>query len=283
MLSMFLTNDVALFIVIPLILNFQDRIKNDTYKLIIYAAISVNVGSLLTPIGNPQNILLWTKWNISFFTFILNTLPLELIMISILVIFILIIFRKKPLEIDELNEKVKLNKNLAINSLILFPCFIFLMELRLEIYLIPIILISYFILDRNLMKDVNWLFLLTFILFFADVNLLIRLKPIYYFISGLNFEENIFTFFTFTIILSQIISNVPATILLLNFSSNYQAITWAVNIAGNGTLVSSFANIIALKIGKTRGLVMKFHEHSLLYLLISTSITLFIIFIFLIF
>ena len=64
LLSTFLTNDVTLFIVIPLTVGIQNLVKNDISKLIVFEAISVNVGSALTPIGNPQNLFLWYKWNI---------------------------------------------------------------------------------------------------------------------------------------------------------------------------------------------------------------------------
>ncbi|MCD6446337.1 DUF1646 family protein, partial [Candidatus Bathyarchaeota archaeon] len=78
-LSTFLTNDVTLFVVIPLTISLQNLVKNDLSKFVIFEAISVNIGSALTPIGNPQNLYLWHKWNISFISFITKMLPFVII------------------------------------------------------------------------------------------------------------------------------------------------------------------------------------------------------------
>lgn len=95
LLSTFLTNDVALFVVIPLTIGIQDLVKNDISKLIVFETISVNVGSALTPIGNPQNLFLWHNWNISFITFITEMLPLVIIFLAILFTFVWIVFPTK--------------------------------------------------------------------------------------------------------------------------------------------------------------------------------------------
>ncbi|MBW9221629.1 hypothetical protein KKP97_01070 [Methanothermococcus sp. SCGC AD-155-C09] len=72
----------------------QNLLKNDLSKLIIFEAISTNVGSTLTPIGNPQNLFLWQKWNISFMAFIIKTSPLVVLLFAILLIFAWIVFPK---------------------------------------------------------------------------------------------------------------------------------------------------------------------------------------------
>ena len=96
--STFLTNDVTLFIVVPLTISFQNMIKSDISKLIIFEAISVNAGSALTPIGNPQNIFLWHKWGISFIAFTIKMIPMVVILVTILLIFIWIFFESKRIE-----------------------------------------------------------------------------------------------------------------------------------------------------------------------------------------
>lgn len=94
-LSTFLTNDITLFIVIPLTMSIKNFIKNNISKFVIFETLSVNIGSSLTPIGNPQNLFLWHKWNIGFFLFIFKMLPLVIILIIILLIFAFIVFPDK--------------------------------------------------------------------------------------------------------------------------------------------------------------------------------------------
>jgi len=91
-LSMLVTNDITLFITVPLTLSLQKISENDYSKLIIFEAIAVNVGSALTPIGNPQNIFLWHQWGISFLVFVREMAPLVLIMSTILLIMTLLCF-----------------------------------------------------------------------------------------------------------------------------------------------------------------------------------------------
>ena len=76
LLSTFLTNDITLFITVPLTLSFQKILSNEIEKVVIFEAIAVNIGSLLTPIGNPQNMFLWHRWNISFAYFIVRMFTL---------------------------------------------------------------------------------------------------------------------------------------------------------------------------------------------------------------
>ncbi len=92
-LSPFLTNDIALFIVIPLTLSFKRFFKNEIYKLIIFEAIGVNVGSMLTPIGNPQNIFIWHRYDVSFLSFIYNVFPVFLVSFLILIVFLFLFFK----------------------------------------------------------------------------------------------------------------------------------------------------------------------------------------------
>lgn len=110
LLSTFLTNDVTLFIVIPLTLSIQKFVQNHISKFIIFEAISVNVGSTLTAIGNPQNLFLWHKWNISFTTFIIKVLPLVALLFAILLIFAWIVFPDKEIKFSEGTNDYKTQK-----------------------------------------------------------------------------------------------------------------------------------------------------------------------------
>jgi len=126
-LSMFLTNDITLFIMVPLTLAFSTQIKNDLTKLVIFEAIAVNVGSTLTPFGNPQNIFLFRQMDISVINFIQKMSIVFLPSIILLITFIFFSFPKKPLEIN-IKEHTNTDKFLFISSLLLFVIFIVSLE-----------------------------------------------------------------------------------------------------------------------------------------------------------
>ena len=116
-LSMFLTNDIALFIIVPLTLSLQDISDNDYSKMVVFEAIAVNVGSSLTPIGNPQNIFLWNKWGISFFDFIKELAPLILLLSVLLFIFTYFSFPSKQIKPNHSQHPVVKRKMFLILSL----------------------------------------------------------------------------------------------------------------------------------------------------------------------
>ncbi|SQA96453.1 Inner membrane protein YbiR [Cedecea neteri] len=103
-LSTFLTNDVALFIIVPLTITLKKLCSVPASKLIIFEALAVNAGSLLTPIGNPQNILLWGHSGISFGAFTWQMAPLALAMIASLLILAWICFKPKTVELPRRSE-----------------------------------------------------------------------------------------------------------------------------------------------------------------------------------
>jgi len=123
LLASFLTNDIALFIVIPLTLEIQRRVKKDLEKLVILEAIAVNVGSSLTPIGNPQNLYLWHVQHITFLQFVIQMLLPALLSFILLLIFALILFPKRKVEIIEGYEKTR-DKKIFIISLSILIAFI---------------------------------------------------------------------------------------------------------------------------------------------------------------
>jgi len=116
--SMFLTNDITLFIIVSFTLSFSKIIKSDLTKLIIFEAIAVNVGSSLTPFGNPQNLFIFRQMDISIFDFIKMMSVIFLVMFILLISFTLFSFKNKKIDIL-LYEKIRVNKPLFYISLIL--------------------------------------------------------------------------------------------------------------------------------------------------------------------
>jgi len=132
-LSMFLTNDITLFIVVPLTLAFAKQLKSDLTKLIIFEAIAVNVGSALTPFGNPQNLFLFRQMDISHIEFVSKMALIVIPQMLLLIVFAFIAFKPKTLEI-KLQKEIEINKFLLVSSLILFLIFIVSLEFSLVRY-----------------------------------------------------------------------------------------------------------------------------------------------------
>ncbi len=275
-LSTFLTNDIALFIVVPLTLSMQNQIKNNISKLIIFEAIAVNVGSALTPIGNPQNLFLWHHWNISFIRFIINMLPLLAILLPILIIFAIIAFPYKTINLSnspaQKENAIPRNTNLFILSLILLIAYIIVLQLKYPIIILPIIFLTYLILYRQVIRKTDWLLLLLFIIIFIDFHLISIIPLITKTIKHINHNSPENTFILSTLI-SQAISNVPAAVLISKFDNHWLDITYGVNVGGNGLVIASLANIIAMRMAKNTKIWIKFHKYSILYLIITATLT----------
>jgi len=267
LLSMFLTNDIALFIIVPLTLSLQDISDNDYSKIVVFEAIAVNVGSSLTPIGNPQNIFLWHKWGISFPYFITELAPLILLLSVLLFIFTYLSFPSKRIKQNHTQYPVVERKIFLLSS-ILLVLFVFAIELKYEKCFLLIIGLLFLLFYRKIILKVDWVLVFIFIFIFIDIHLLSQLKISQNLFNQLNFN-NINTLFFSGAFLSQIISNVPTTVLLSQYSVDYKIIAYGVNIGGNGLLIGSFANLITLNFMKSKSKYFTFHLYSISFFFIS--------------
>ncbi len=267
LLSMVITNDVALLVLVPFTLSLQKYIARDIRKMVIFEALAVNAGSALTPIGNPQNLYLWQIWGIGFYDFVLLLLPLVLLLLTLLLFLALIFFPAKSLERMEVEGESRGDMRILYLSLLLLVALIALMDLHLEMYLIPFVFLAYIPYGRRVYPKVDWLLLLTFILLFLDFNALGHLPAISSFLMNRQIEGA--GAFTYGVLFSQFMSNVPAAVLLGNFTRDYRWLVWGVNLGGNGAIIASLANLIALRFVKDRRWMVEFHKYSLLYLLLS--------------
>jgi len=271
-LAMFFTNDIALFITVPLTLGFRNVIKNDVKKLIIFQALAVNVGSALTPIGNPQNLFLWHQWDISFFRFIGEMAPLFIVMSVVLVLFVWISFPSGKLSFHSRQSKNSVDTRMFILSITVLAGFIVSIEMEVTYYALAVIFFIYLIFYRKIFIKTDWALLLLFMVMFIDFHLMSEVPFVVKFVSRFALTRSSDSFFS-AILFSQVISNVPATIFISKFSSSWVAIAYGVNIGGNGLVLASLANIIALRFVKEREIWIDFHKYSILYLVITVTLT----------
>ncbi len=276
-LAMFLTNDIALFITVPLTLGFRDVVKNDVKKLIIFQALAVNVGSALTPVGNPQNLFLWHRWDISFFHFIREMAPLFAVMFVVLLVFIWISFPSRKLFFYSKQRKSGVDIRMFILSVVVLVGFIASIELGIAYYALAAVVFIYFFFYRKVFVKTDWALLLLFVVMFIDFHLMSEVLFVTKFISLFNLSQFSDTFLS-SLLFSQVMSNVPATIFMSKFSTGWLAIAYGVNVGGNGLVMASLANIIALRFVKGRRVWIDFHKYSLLYLLISGGLVYLIFF-----
>ncbi len=272
--SAFLTNDVSLFILVPITLHIQKYIKNDVGKMIIFEAIGVNVGSMLTPIGNPQNIYLFHKMQLNSIDFVIQMLPVFLILTIVLAVFVIFAFKGKLLlRTEESLVKRKRNSLLfTVSSVFIVLYFLFLNSPFAIYVLLALILLTYFLISKNVLRDSDWSLLALFCIMFIDFGVMARIPFIRNLMAQVNLNS-VKNLFGVSVLLSQIISNVPASIFLSNYSANYRIIAYGVNVGGNGIIIGSLANIIALRLSK-KNLFLEFHKYSVPFLIITFLIVL---------
>lgn len=239
--SMIIANDMALITFLPLgffVLNETGKKRYIAFCFIMQN-ISANLGGMLTPFGNPQNLYIFTRFDIPTFEFMgimLFPFILSVTLITVCCLFV-------PAEKIEISEKdtIALPKKRTIIYIVLFLAVV-LVVFRLVNYVIGLVLIlcAMLILDRDALKKVDYALLGTFACFFVFSGNMSRIEGVRSFISGL-LEAN-------TLLVSvcscQLISNVPSAILLSRFTQNYPALLVGVNIGGVGTLISSLASLI---------------------------------------
>ena len=203
--------------------------------------IAANLGGMLTPFGNPQNLYLYTVFEIPNLEFIKIMTPPFVIAIVLITICCLFV-KSEPLEME--NEKIELNPKKTVLYLLLFALSI-LIVFRGIPYWVGLLVIPFtlFFADRKALATVDYPLLLTFVFFFIFAGNMARIELVRNFFSYLLDKNTLL----FSVLSCQCISNVPSAILLSQFTTNYQDLLVGVNIGGVGTLISSLASLITLR------------------------------------
>ncbi len=265
LLSMVLTNDVALFVVVPLTLGVCRLTGMPVSRLVILEALAVNAGSALTPIGNPQNLFLWQLSGVSFLEFVVQMLPLVLILMVFLLVLTCSLFGRHPIRIGLGEQLAPLDARLFWCSLILYAPFLLLTDLRHAELAAMIVLLVFLLLRRAVLMRIDWGLLLVFVLMFIDLRLLSGLDIVREAMQSLGLEQPRHLYLT-AIAASQLISNVPAAIALVDYSRDWRVIAYGVNVGGFGLMVGSMANLIALRMCGERKAWLEFHWYAIPFL-----------------
>ena len=272
--SMLIANDMALLTFLPLGYFILHTTKKEKYLAFAFIMqnIAANLGGMLTPFGNPQNLYLYSKFNIPDAEFVSIMFPPFLVAIILITVCCLVFVKNEPLEIEE--KAASLPWGRVIIYLALFAIAI-LMVFRFMPYQVGLIIIplALLFLDRQALLQVDYGLLFTFVFFFIFAGNMGRIEAVREFFSYL---LNINTL-VFSAMSCQFISNVPSAILLSQFTENYRELLLGVNIGGAGTLIASLASLITFKEytkqdpKHTLGYVVKFTAFNFAFLIILTA------------
>ena len=249
--SMLLTNDVTLMAFVPLTL----VVLRSSSPLRIAWVVSLettaaNLGSMLTPIGNPQNLYLYGKTQMSVGTFILLMLPYSLVSLLLLMICVVIVAKRSGIEVRGAevllteDEKLEQKKYLLPAYLLLFVlCLLTVAHMIPYPVTLGTVALAVLLLDRGTLIKVDYSLLLTFVGFFIFIGNMGRMPAFCDFLQKIIGGREVMT----AVIASQVISNVPAALLLSGFTENITALIIGTNLGGLGTLIASMASLISYK------------------------------------
>lgn len=268
--SMVITNDVALITFVPftfIILNLLGQKKRNRLILQVTAmqTIAANLGSMLTPIGNPQNLYLYGKAGISIGRFILLMLPYTFLSLVLLIGWSMLLGRRFSMDFN--SGKINMNNRSGLGGAggkdaaeensdseiqryriyVYIGLFIFCLFAVGHIIswqaVLALVLVTVFVMDRDVLARVDYSLLFTFAGFFIFIGNMGRIPAFRDFLEGIIVNREVLT----SIAASQLISNVPATLLLSGFTADYGNLIIGDNLGGLGTLIASMASLISYK------------------------------------
>ena len=256
--SMLITNDVALITFVPftftvLRLSGEDAVRKLAVPVVVLQTIAANLGSMLTPIGNPQNLYLYGKIQMSPIAFIKLMLPYSTVSLLLLLICTVVAAKHSDIAVRDVagalqedagQETAGWRRHLSVFYLILF-----LLCLLTVAHVIPypvtlgIVVLGVGILDRTTIGKVDYSLLLTFVGFFIFIGNIGRMPAFCSFLQKIIEGREVMT----AVVASQVISNVPTALLLSGFTENVKALIVGTNLGGLGTLIASMASLISYK------------------------------------
>ena len=277
--SMLIANDMALLTFLPLGHRVLVTTKKEKYMAFTFIMqnIAANLGGMLTPFGNPQNLYLYSHFEIPTLEFMYIMAPAFCLSVVLMTVCCFIFVKPEPFEIGEGTTKSDPKK--ATVYLILFAIAILIVfrgiPYWIGLIIIPTALIFF---DRKALCEVDYPLLLTFVFFFIFAGNMGRIEAVRELFSML-LEKNTLIF---SVLSCQMISNVPSAIMLSQFTSNYADLLVGVNIGGTGTLIASLASLITFRKyvsynpGKSGYYLLRFTAFNFAFLIILTAFSLFI-------
>ena len=245
--SMLFTNDVALLMFVPftmMIIDKEKRDENYIIRIVILETIAANLGSMTTPVGNPQNIFICSYFSLDAGTFFAAILPYSLIsLIMVLIIWRLFLAGREKLETgNDDDTHVDRKKTLMFSVFLVLALFSVFRVLDWRILFIAELAVL-IIFDRKTLLKIDYILLLTFVCFFIFSANIRSIDAVERLLTSFMDKSAVAT----SAIVSQVISNVPAAILLSPFTDSAEGVLVGTDIGGLGTPVASLASLISMK------------------------------------
>ncbi|ULU25095.1 SLC13 family permease [Dyella terrae] len=276
LLSMVLTNDVSLFLLVPLTLAIGTISNLPVMRTVVLEALAVNAGSTLSPIGNPQNLLLWQYTHLPFMEFVQKMLPAFGTMFILLLLLTVawmprgrVILHAKDIDGHPVSTPQAILSVLALGSMVLM------MEHNHAVLGALLLFVPFALLERGTLRRVDWFLLATFAAIFLGLGHFAELAWVQRGLESLDLEHPL-TLYASGILASQLISNVPATVLLLRHAPDPMALAVAVNVGGFGVAIGSLANLIALRLARQPRGARLLHVVSIPFLLVCAPLVYFV-------
>ncbi|MDR5752068.1 MULTISPECIES: SLC13 family permease [unclassified Caballeronia] len=270
-LSTLLTNDVALFAVVPLALSLHKLAPLPIKRLVISIALAVNAGSILTPLGNPQNLFLWQTSGVSFGAFVWALAPLCAVLMTMLYVLTAFMFRAEPLDLSGDVEEHRVDRTLCIVAALAFVAFVALADAHHAGPALVALAVGFLLWRRQVVVKIDWLLLLIFVLMFIVLRSAAALPWVHDSIARIGLHTPLRAYGAGAV-LSQGISNVPAAIMLAEFSKDWRALAFGVSVGGFGIAIGSLANLIAVRLSGEKGMWTPFHIVSIPFWIVATLI-----------
>ena len=246
--SMLITNDVALITFVPFTISVFAMVacEDKLIPVIVIETIAANLGSMLTPIGNPQNLLLFSAGEMSVGEFVLHMLPVTAMSFLLILVCILLLKNQSiciEIKVEETREPVTRRKEFWLYVFLFLVCLGNVFHLYSYWIVGAVVAGSVLIVNKKLFAEADYSLLLTFAGFFVFIGNMKQLDAINQWILGIITGNELMI----GVFASQIISNVPAAMLLSGFTNDFKELLYGVNIGGLGTLIASMASLISYR------------------------------------
>lgn len=243
--SMLVTNDVALLTFVPLTLLVYSGIKDEKSRIItvVLETSASNAGSMLTPIGNPQNLFVYDTYKMTALSFVKTMLPAGLISL-VMICLLTLLLPDTPCTSDTANHRDIPKAPTAGYSVLFVICLLTVLRVVPDVVCLAAAVVTALIFDRKLLAKVDYALLATFVCFFIFVGNIDRIDAVRDFFSSILSGRELIV----TALLSQVISNVPAAVMLSGFTENGAGLLLGADLGGFGTLIASLASLISFQI-----------------------------------
>lgn len=243
--AMLVTNDVALITFVPLTLLIYSNIKDDKSLIltIVLESAAANLGSMMTPVGNPQNLFLYDKYGLTAMTFVKTMLPVGALGLAAVLLLTLFLPKDKCEAPKRSEAKLPVIKA-AVYTGVFVLCIAAVFRLVPDWGCLIAAIAAALICDVKLLLKIDYILLATFVCFFVFVGNIARIDAVSEFFSGILTGRELIV----SALLSQVISNVPSAVMLAEFTDNGTQLLLGVDIGGFGTIIASMASLIAFQI-----------------------------------